>query len=189
MQYYLDFDRTIFDTDRMVAEVIFPVMQDLGASQAAIAKQLEKLNETGYTVESHADALGVSVQDAVRRISAGIQEGDFVFEDALAFLNSVNDPVEVLTFGVEHYQRFKWNAATALHTYIQDVHVVFEESKGDFLAKKSGDIVFVDDSLNQIHDVEEKAPHVNAYLINRAHRAESEGQKVISLLTDLLIEP
>jgi hypothetical protein len=152
--FFLDFDRTLFDTSAFLAYIV----------QRDILTELEMLSEVEKAV-----ALNKKVSDG----TLVFQEGElthFLFPDAQEFLAAHGGECVVVTAGNEHLQKAKCANALAAYENLK-IFYTGEERKGPFIAKIENDFpkpwTFVDDKPMELESVGTAHPETNLYQMCR----------------------
>ncbi len=182
MTYFLDFDRTIFNT-----EVFLPYLADLPALskfKVAIHMVLVKGRGRGLSSDAEREELWKTINEMYQEGKFTFGEGElerFVFPDALDFLKKhSNESVVVTSAGVDPYfQEGKLKSSGVSAMVAESVFVVVGGLKGPvvegLLSKYPGPYVFIDDLIPQIDSVAESCPQVAAYEMRR-DTGESSGR-------------
>ena len=165
MMYFLDFDRTLFDTDAFCA---------LAQTHPSAADKTFSSNEM---LELHALSL-----------AAGPDPAQCLYVDVPEFLRALGNEAVIVTFGDPVLQRMKVEKAlrgipriTALYTG--------NELKGTFLASRAMSYgarsIFVDDRPLQLESVSEHCPAIRVYEMRRDGEAGDGRWPVVHSLTEL----
>jgi len=171
MRYFLDFDRTIFDTEAFKVYV-----RDLPGNEALKACGPQEL---GPAIVALAQAGGLSFEPG--------ELSTFLYQDAATFLREKENAVTIITFGDKHLQEMK--TKSALYG-IPRMSVMFtgDVHKGDFLAPHThlhGDALLVDDSTNELEILQNTCPGLAPYEIRRDGKEGDGRWPIIRSLTEL----
>lgn len=170
--YFLDFDRTIFDTDAFYRHLVQHPLSTIRSAR-----------------DDH---------DAVEKLVQAVEEGEiefpegalarFVFPDAAQFLRDVGNGAMILTFGYERIQKFKVKSALA---GIPRIAVMYTDhvDKGDYLAPHIGmygaSPIFVDDTVLQLENMTARCPSVRCFEMRRDGAPGDGRWPVIASLAEL----
>lgn len=202
MIYFLDFDRTLFDTDAFNASL----PDEPGC--AAFADELREVIAQGrdQTLTGGENRLRAwkkvseALQDGTLAFSPGYLER-FLYADAKEFLRSLGNEAIVITYGDEHLQRMKVESALANVVRVTTVYTG-TVPKAEFLSSWPGyhgqEAVFVDDRDAELIELARKYPNMKLFKMHRAGARtaprsvegaplfESEGRwKLIRSLSEL----
>jgi len=160
--YFIDFDRTAFDTDSFI--------QYLKTHPVAGA----------YTELPEAE-LAKALNSAVLRKELIFAPGElspFLYEDAGRFLRDKENGVMLITYGNEALQRAKVESAIYGIPRISTIYTG-EVRKGNYLAPHMGMYgqapVFVDDSIEELEIFSAQCPGASVYEIRR-NNAPADGR-------------
>lgn len=153
MRYYLDFDRTVFDTGAFKSYV-----SELPGNEA-----LKALGDA---------ELGPAIVERSREGRLSFAPGElsrFIYPDAAAFLREKENAVTIITFGDRELQEAK--TKSALHG-IPRMSVMFTEDKqkGRFLAPHTHlhvDALLVDDSPAELEVLAAECPKLSLFEMRR----------------------
>lgn len=171
MRYYLDFDRTLFDTDSFIVYL------------------RERFQGTDIATASH-DAFNAAMNTMAVEGTLMFEPGElsrFLYPDAASFLREKENAVTIITFGNRELQEVK--AKSAL-TGIPRMSVMYtgDVRKGAYLAPHThlhADAVFVDDSPVELEILEAQCPSLKLFEMRR-DGAEGDGRwPVIRALSEL----
>ncbi len=174
MMYFLDFDRTCFDTDNG----FYPYLRERFANEATN-------NLSNY-------ALAELLQD---RITAGTftfspgELSQFLYEDAARFLRDKENGVMIITYGLPALQRAKVESAIYGIPRISTIYTG-DVRKGDFIAPHIGMYgnapVFVDDAIVELEILSSACPNAVVHEMRR-DGGEGDGRwPVLHSLSELL---
>ncbi len=190
MKYFLDFDRTLFDTDAFNASL----PDEPGC--AAFKDDLERVLAQGRD-----DTLAPPEQRAIvwERITQALNSGElsfapgylerFVYPDVAAFFSRIDDEAIVVTYGEETRQRAKIESALANVTSVPVLYTG-ELPKAEFLASWSGysgeEAYFIDDRTPELVRISERFPALTLYRMQRnGARTTIEEQEQETRWTDI----
>lgn len=171
MRYYLDFDRTLFDTDTFT-----PYLRERFERQA--------INQLPL-VEFYA-AINNLAKDGSLTFEPG-ELSRFLYPDAASFLREKENAVTIITFGNKEFQEIK--VKSALYG-IPRMSVMYtgEVRKGEFLAPHThlhNDAVLVDDTPVELEILEARCPSLGLFEMRR-DGGEGDGRwPVIRTLSEL----
>lgn len=171
MRYYLDFDRTLFDTDSFIAYV----------KGRADLSHLAFLQETELSESLNAAAVAGALAFEPGELSR------FLYPDAAQFLRDKENAASIITFGKRRLQELK--VKSALHG-IPRVSAIYTDSlqKGRYLAPHVHlhvDAILVDDSQEELEILAAECPSLLLYEIRREGRAGDGRWPVIRTLAEL----
>ncbi|MGH7196282.1 MAG: hypothetical protein ACREGJ_00765 [Candidatus Saccharimonadales bacterium] len=189
-EWYLDLDRTLFDTERFVLElfkVAGRIYREKGVRRMRLLTDLpHQIRYVGdlsyYPFFDHLAEYGVDTQEAKKLLYEALKDNDFLYKDAhelLDWLESHGIQPHILTFGDKDYQSFKISLAPRL----QNLPVtIVQESKGAFLARQACEsAILVDDKL--VTDLPEWC---TGALLTRKKSVAGYNGLVIKNLNDLM---
>lgn len=192
MTYFLDFDRTIFDTESFLPYLAgTPALSHLRTSVHAV---LMKGRGQGLASDEDREELWKTINELYQNGNFTFQDGQlapFVFPDAVQFLEeNGKDCVVVTSAGLDNaFQKAKLKSSGVGAAVAHTEFVVAGHPKGPAIQKLqtqySGPYVFVDDLVSQIDSVAMVCPDVTNYEIRR-DRAQGAGKyPVIQSLAEL----
>lgn len=169
MRYYVDFDRTLFDTDRFATWL---------ASRVPEGEAL-----------SHEELCAAAIHEVRedRLVFAPGELSQFLFPDAAQFLKDKENAATIVTFGDKVFQEAK--VKSALHG-IPRVSVMYTGTtrKGVYLAPHThlhADAVFVDDSAVELEILADHCAEFSLYEMRR-DGGEGDGRwQVVHALGEL----
>ena len=171
MMYFLDFDRTVFDTDSFV-------------------EYLKSREESRGFFESAGDT-GEALATAVRTGALSLAPGElapFLYPDAAAFLREKENSVMLITYGDPAFQKAKIQSAIAGIPRISVMYTGMVVRKGEFLAPyigNYGQCLLVDDQPEELAQLADKCPDLGLYEIRRDSRPGDGRFTVIQRLSEL----
>lgn len=171
MRYYLDFDRTLFDTDSFITSLAErPELREAAKLPAAeFAPELNRMTKEG--------ALTFAPGELSR----------FLFPDAASFLREKENAVTIITSLNAAFQESKVKSAL---TGIPRMSVMYtdEVRKGEYLAPHTHlhtGAVLADDSVVELEILMEKCPSLKLYEMRR-DGGEGDGRwPVVRSLAEL----
>lgn len=155
MIHFLDFDRTLFDTDAFVAHLL---------SRPEVESSLHELPE-----ENLASILNKKCNEGSLTFSPG-ELTPFLYADAVELLRARGNKVVILTYGNPSLQKHKIESAL---TGIPDVSVLYtgDLRKGAFmkdrLASYGTESLHVDDSIVELESLASHCPDMKLYEMRR----------------------
>lgn len=172
MTYFLDFDRTLFDTSAFIAYVIKrdSLQHLLTLSEADMAVELNTLTKGGK--------LSFSEGELFR----------FMYPDAVEFLQKKLSECVVVTAGNIELQKAKLENVFQ-PPYALPLFYTRDEEKGPFLKRMKDSYVapyvFIDDKPSQLDSVQEFCPDVTSYEIQRGQWSPSGRYPLLSSFSEL----
>jgi hypothetical protein len=170
MKYFLDFDRTLFDTDALIAYM----------AERADTKDIYSLPEDEIKKE-----LGRRAEDGRLMFAPG-ELARFVYPDSEDFLNRHLDAI-VVTHGNAALQRLKVENVFS-HLATKVFYTTEEFRKGQYLKEKLSaprDGVFVDDRPVELESVTEYCPTFRVFEMRRDGKEGSGKYPVVHDLAEL----
>ena len=138
---YLDLDRTLFNTPVFVPELTAAAEKLYGLDAVQFQKDIPKYyvssadgNLQHYDFFAQIAAHGIDIHHAERELLDALHGRNYVYDDAremLQFLGSTPFELEILSYGTQFYQLFKYKAAPELAGL--PIKVVFHD-KAAFIA-------------------------------------------------------
>jgi hypothetical protein len=171
MMYFLDFDRTTFDTDSFVTYL----------STHPFAKNFKGLPEL---------ELARKLNEAVEAGELSFSPGEltpFLYEDAGQFLREKENGVMLITYGNPAFQRAKVESAIYGIPRISTIYTG-EVRKGEYMAPHIGMYgatpTFVDDSVVELEILTQKCPGARVIEIRRDGKGGVGHWPVLQSLSD-----
>lgn len=159
-QVYLDFDNTIYNTDKMFKDIKDKCME-YGITEEEILKvklalKLFNMNEVLDIIKNNHEF----DENLYQEIDNIVKNGkSYIFDDVYDFISELKIKkyqVNILTFGEYSWQSLKISNS-GIEDYINDIVITEEEkSKLDYINYSSS--IFIDDDPNQILGFLEKNP-------------------------------
>lgn len=172
MMYFLDFDRTCFDTDAFITYL----------KAHPVARSLQ-----GGTEQEYARKLNTAVLEGTLTFSPG-ELSQFLFEDAAGFLRDKENGVILITYGNAAFQKEKVESALYGIPRISTIYTNLVR-KGEYLAPHIGmygqSPVFVDDSLEELEIFSTKCPNAQVFEMRRDGGVGDGRWPVVTSLTQL----
>lgn len=173
MMYFLDFDRTVFDTDAFIEYL----------KTHPIAGQWSHLPEMGFAAMLNSAAAEGTLAFASRELS------QFLYEDAARFLRDKENGVMLITYGNPALQKAK--VESVLHG-IPRISTIYtgDVRKGDFIAPHIGmygqSPVFVDDTVLELELFSARCPGALVYEMRRNGEPGDGRWPIIHSLSSLV---
>lgn len=189
MTYFLDFDRTLFDTDAYNRSLLDRT------ECASIKDELSVILSAPYS-ELGSDSPERKI--AWDKVSALMQEGTlsfapgeltpFVYPDVVEFLRQLGNEAIVITYGEKLRQKIKVESALAGIVRLTVLYTG-DQHKAEFLTSYPhlipGKALFVDDYARELENMAGAFPHVSLYQMCRTS-VEGDGRwPIISTLHEL----
>lgn len=186
MYYFVDFDRTLFNTDAFKEALTKPSFSDL-------RMQLKLIRHEFLNPESHGKRMGilnrmVGTYLSHRRFSFSQDElGTYLYPDAREFLKQHAEHTTVVTYGVQAFITAK---VTNALTNVPLKNIVYtSRKKGRTIHRLSQEIdgpaAFIDDMPFQLESVGKWCPVVKLYEIRRDGKSGTGKWPVIRSFEDL----
>lgn len=173
MMYFLDFDRTLFDT-----EAFFPFIT---------SRFSEPLPRTDDGQAHLATSLARKVASGELAFAPG-ELASFVYPDVPEFLRALGNEAVIVTYGDEGLQRAKILSALAGIPRVSAIYVGAHR-KGPPIAARLGAsgtrALFVDDTPLELESVETHCPEVTLYEMRRDRDAGDGRWQVVHSLYGL----
>lgn len=171
MRYYLDFDRTLFDTDAFIAYL----------RERPDMEEVAELSDFEFAA---------ALDDLAKAGKVSFEPGElsrFLYPDAATFLREKENAVTIITFGNAALQELK--TKSALHG-IPRMSVMYTAGvrKGHYLAPHThlhADAVLADDSAAELEILAEACPPLALYEVRRDGLPGDGRWPVISALSQL----
>ena len=188
----MDFDHTLFDTDRFFWVDLKSAFAQFGVSDDAWEKSYEAIWSSGYSLRKHLEALvrlgaiaSVSVADAMQETLARTFSDlrPYLFPDVVAFLNAVRYrgfDLLLLSFGDPAWQSYKVRASGLIPYFTQIVYTPNEKGKAemlDTLASAYAELYAVDNNPADLDAMKASIPWLQTYLICRVEPSALEGDR------------
>ena len=186
----LDFDHTLFDTDRFFWVDVRAAVARLGVDERLWEQTYEAIWPAGYSIERHVEALAAlrswphpqQVLDAFDAQFADLRR--YLFPDVLPFLNAAGRAgrrLVLLSFGDAGWQAYKVKAS-GLAGLVDEVHsTAAEGAKADLVAALAGaaPAIAIDNNPRELDAMRDRCPSLQTYRMDRvapelARRASDE---------------
>ncbi len=186
----LDFDHTLFDTDRFFWVDLKAAFTRFGVSDDAWEKSYETIWPSGYSLRTHLEALfrlgaiaSVSVASAMHatleRSFSDLRP--YLFPDVVEFLNAARQQdfdLILLSFGDPAWQSYKVQASGLTPYFTQIMYTPHEQGKAgmlDMLAPAYADLRAIDNNPADLDAMKASTPRLQTYLICRVESSAVEG--------------
>jgi hypothetical protein len=140
---YLDLDRTLFNTQAFVPELTAAAEKLYGLDAARFEKDIPKFYVSSadgklrhYDFFAQIAAHGINIQHAERELLVALHGRNYVYDDAremLQFLGGAPCILQIISYGTQFYQLFKYRAAPELAGL--PIKVVFHD-KASYIAQQ-----------------------------------------------------
>ncbi len=182
MKIYLDFDRTLFNTNAFLDE-IYKIVNKYDISKNIFDKSKLKLKDKGFNIK-------LILQEVEKEFSFNHQiyeEMDnliensciFLYNDVLTFLKKLkvkNYEVILLTKGNEEFQKKKIKASK-ISNYFDDI-IITLKNKGDLDIDYQA--IFVDDREKELLSILKRHPK-KLYYINRSKQNKLDNSQITTI--------
>lgn len=177
MRIILDFDYTVFDTEAFRVGMI-DAFHECGVTDDIYRiTEKELLHDDGYGVYSfdeHLQRLSQQTQTSIEQLYELAQTvlndlSTYIYPDALAFLQLVQEEKHILTFGNDDWQRTKIQRS-GIEEYITSIRTVQTQTKAEgiqALLNENEKTVFIDDRGSAIDEVKQVFPDVYCIRLHR----------------------
>lgn len=156
MNYYLDFDYTLFDTHAF-REGLYEILEKNGFDKTylALTPEMKESGQNLLNIKELFRSLSVSRNIPVENFLEPLEElyskcDEFVYDDTVEFLNylkSKNNKLYVLTWGEKEFQKEKLKASK-LYDYFDEI--IYAEQLKYTLDLDYENGIFVDDSIRDL---------------------------------------
>jgi FMN phosphatase YigB (HAD superfamily) len=186
----LDFDHTLFDTDRFFWVDLKATFARFGVPEAAWEKSYEAIWPNGYSLAKHLDELerrGVIAGDSIKRTMLATLQAAFsdlrpyLFPDVDAFLDAARHrgyELILLSFGDPAWQSYKVRASGLASSFQKIVYTAKHGGKGellDFLGASYADLLAIDNNPADLDSMKASHPGLLTHLICRVKPSDLEG--------------
>ena len=185
MIYYIDFDCTLYDTEKLIDEMIKKLADALSTendynevfdflTHEFRENRVPDVFEFCYTLSQKYGVNSSVLSDVIKTI---LSDGShFVYDDVFSFFDAhKSDKVKLLTFSTKEsteYQKLKIKGS-GLEDFFDEI-IITNKSKGELnIDYKSG--IFIDDSPKVIADIYKKKP-LKLVRINRENSTYSAAK-------------
>jgi hypothetical protein len=186
----LDFDHTLFDTDRFFWVDLKSAFARFGVPDDAWEKSYEAIWPSGYSLVKHLDELerlGVIAGHDVRRTMLATLEAAFsdlrlyLFPDVPAFLKAARQrgfDLILLSFGDPAWQSYKVRASGLAPLFQKIVYTVKQSGKGellDDLSSSYAELCAIDNNPADLDSMKARHSKLQTHLICRVKPSDLEG--------------
>lgn len=186
----LDFDHTLFDTDRFFWVDLKFVLARFDIPDDAWEKSYEAIWSSGYSLAKHLEELnrlgviaGPSAAKAMREAleSAFSDLRPYLFPDVLEFLNAARYrgfELILLSFGDPAWQSYKVRASGLTPYFTQIAYTANEAGKAALCAERAlqyRELYAIDNNPADLDAMKASTPRLQTYLICRVEPSALEG--------------
>ena len=186
----LDFDHTLFDTDRFFWVDLKFAFARFGVPKEAWEKSYEAIWPLGYSLAKHLDELerlGVIADPEIKRTMLGTLEATFsdlrayLFSDVPGFLKAAHHrgfDLILLSFGDPAWQSYKVRASGLAPLFQKIVYTVKQGGKGellDDLGSSYAELRAIDNNPADLDSMKTRHPNLLTHLICRVKPSDLEG--------------
>ena len=186
----LDFDHTLFDTDRFFWVDLKSAFARFGIPDDAWEKSYEAIWPSGYSLVKHLKELarlGTLADSSTAQAMLEALESAFsdlrpyLFPDVLGFLDAARHrgfDLILLSFGDPAWQRYKVQAASLIPYFQKIVYTPYEKGKAEILDELSvayAEIYAIDNNPADLDAMKASTPRLQTYLICRVEPSALEG--------------
>ena len=186
----LDFDHTLFDTDRFFWVDLKSAVARFGVPEDAWEKSYEAIWPVGYSLAKHLDELerlGVIAGQDIRRTMLDTLDADFsdlrpyLFPDVPAFLEAARQrgfDLILLSFGDPAWQSYKVRASGLAPLFQKIVYTVKQGGKGellDDLSSSYAELCAIDNNPADLDSMKARHATLQTHLICRVKPSDLEG--------------
>ena len=181
--YFIDFDHTLFDTDRFFRVDFKNFLLERGIDEKLWDGSYKAVRDSGYALEKHileAQKLGdldLNVQDLKDILEKEFSDlSKYLYSDVIEFLKKAKisgATLYLLSFGDSSWQHYKVESSGISDYFDETFYQEKEGIKVDKILKfrdKFDEIIYIDDREQEINLVKEKIPEVKTYLIDRKNK-------------------
>ena len=186
----LDFDHTLFDTDRFFWVDLKSAFARFGVPDEAWQKTYEAIWPLGYSLAKHLDELdrlGVIAGQDIRRTMLDTLDAHFsdlrpyLFPDVPAFLEAARQrgfDLILLSFGDPAWQSYKVRASGLAPLFEKIVYTVKQGGKGellDDLSSSYAELCAIDNNPADLDSMKARHSKLQTHLICRVKPSDLEG--------------
>jgi cystathionine beta-lyase/cystathionine gamma-synthase len=187
MRYYLDFDRTIFDTPafkKMLSNQ--PTITELWQQFQDMLEELADPASTGSKRSAFIDAIGTLLSTG-RLFFVPNELAKFLHPEVPEFLKKYGPETTIVTYGVQAFIVAKVSSALTDMSIKEIVYTKHRKGRTirRLTANQQGPFVFVDDAIFQLRSVSKYCPDVQVIEIRRDGRSGDGRWPVIHTLEEL----
>lgn len=172
MMYFLDFDRTLFDTD-------------------AFIEHLKGRPDTGAVYSEAEDQFSVRLGELSEKGQLSFAPGEltrFLYADTSEFMRMMGNEAVIVTYGNPTFQKLKVENACAGIPRIS-AHYTGAVRKGEYMKERmigyGASCVFADDNVIELANMAEHCPNVRMYEMRRDGKEGDGRWPVIRSLAEL----
>ncbi len=178
----LDFDHTLFDTDRFFWVDLKSAFARFGVPDEAWEKSYERIWPSGYSLVKHLDELfrtgAIAGPESRMTMLAALDAAfsdlrPYLFPDVLAFLEAAHHrgfDLILLSFGDPAWQSYKVRASGLAPHFQKIVYTAEQEGKAelfDDLVPRYGELHAIDNNPADLDSMKTRVPYLHTYLICR----------------------
>lgn len=184
---FLDFDHTLFDTDRFFHAEIRDLVERYGVTKEQWEAAYTPVRNSGFTFEKYVDEiirLGAHDLPRDKMVSEFRNRvtdlSSYVFPDVLPFLQKAQESkadLYLLSFGAPLFQHVKLDGSGIKSYFTSIIITESDHKKADEIAKyeqRYEKISYVDNNSAELDLVVERFPKVATYFMNRVGVRGSE---------------
>jgi len=186
----LDFDHTLFDTDRFFWVDLKSAFARFGVLEDAWEKSYEAIWPVGYSLAKHLDELerlGVIAGQDIRRTMLDTLEADFsdlrpyLFPDVPAFLEAARRrefDLILLSFGDPDWQSYKVQTSGIAPLFRKIIYTAKQGGKGellDDLSSSYAELRAIDNNPADLDSMKARHSKLQTHLICRVKPSDLEG--------------
>lgn len=172
MRYFLDFDRTLFDTEKFLS---------------LLGEKINVSNLNALTQEERSAVLSRAYEATPFSFLPG-ELTPFVYGDVAEFLHLAANNATIITYGAPVVQELKIRNALARVPRVQVIYTG-SKRKGPFVLEQLGEsgseAVFVDDTVSQLESVAASCPSAHLFEMRRDGKPGDGRWPVITSLYEL----
>jgi phosphoglycolate phosphatase-like HAD superfamily hydrolase len=191
----LDFDHTLFDTDRFFWVDLKSTFARFGVPEEVWEKSYEAIWPLGYSLAKHLDELerlGAVAGDAIRRTMLATLQAAFsdlrpyLFPDVPAFLESARHKAYeliLLSFGDPAWQSYKVRASGLAPSFQKIIYTAKRDGKGELLevlGSSYAELRAIDNNPADLDSMKARHPNLLTHLICRVKPSDMEDPAGIS---------
>ncbi|MDD5559765.1 HAD family hydrolase [Candidatus Methylomirabilis sp.] len=186
----LDFDHTLFDTDRFFWVDLKSAFARFGIPDDAWEKSYEAIWPSGYSLEKHLEKLArlgtvadsstaQAMLEALKSAFSDLQP--YLFPDVLEFLDAARYrgfELILLSFGDPAWQSYKVQASGLTPYFTQILYTAKEAGKAALCAEcalEYGELYAIDNNPADLDAMKASTPRLQTYLICRVEPSLLEG--------------
>ena len=186
----LDFDHTLFDTDRFFWVDLRSAFARFGVPDDAWEMSYEVIWPLGYSLAKHLDELerlGVIADPEIKWTMLGTLEATFsdlrayLFSDVPGFLKAARHrgfDLILLSFGDPAWQSYKVRASGLAPLFLQIIYTATQGGKGellDELGSSCAEFHAIDNNPADLDSMKARHPKLQTHLICRVKPSDLEG--------------